>query len=150
MGEGKASKWRAWWSCSGRPNLFTVPGDPAAGLVLAWFLREPAEYDVPFPLAGLGLSAAASLLLYCAGLLAKRLFRPGGRPPRTAGAAVAQRRVSPRTAIVAAGALALAGVAAAALASPYLPYSTAIVAAVLAAAIFLYDAGGKKVPVWGH
>lgn len=57
---------RAWLQLLRVPNLFTVPGDPLAGLVLTAVALSP---EGAIPIIPALLAVAASLALYCAGLI---------------------------------------------------------------------------------
>ena len=132
---------RAWAQLLRLPNLLTVPGDPIAGFLLAQASGGAgASMDPRLPWA-----AAASLALYCAGLLANDYFDLAedrrDRPARPLPAGM----VRPGAALAAAIALAAAGVGAAAQAGT----AATIVAAILAATIFAYDAAVKKLPLLG-
>ncbi len=58
------ARWRAWWQLIRPPNLFTVPGDPLAGFVVAGLLAPQAP---DWRLALLPMLAA--LWLYVGGLI---------------------------------------------------------------------------------
>lgn len=60
MSRATVPPWRTWLQLVRAPNLFTVPGDPVAGYVLANFGSADAS---------LGLAVLASLCFYAAGLL---------------------------------------------------------------------------------
>jgi 4-hydroxybenzoate polyprenyltransferase len=130
------SRFSTWLQLIRAPNLFTVPGDPIAGYILASF----GALD-----SALLLAVTASLCLYAAGLLDNdladlaedRAERP--QRPLPSGAA---RPVT--VAIVALLLLVCALSCAAAVSS-----TTFNVAAVLAAAIVFYNHWGKRVPVFG-
>jgi 4-hydroxybenzoate polyprenyltransferase len=121
------------------PNLFTVPGDPLAGFLLAGGLLNARQ------IGGVLFCCLASLLLYCAGLLANDYFDLAvdrrERPDRPLPAGL----VKLRTVLAAALVLAALGVAAGRLSGP----QAMVVAAVLAGTVFLYDAVGKRIPVFG-
>src|SRR5438067_12984617 len=72
------SSFRAWLQLLRLPNLFTVPGDPLAGFLLAW--------DGKRELSFLALAIAVSLCFYGAGLLwndlADRAVDRAERPQR--------------------------------------------------------------------
>src|SRR6266567_8976267 len=55
-----SAKWRAWLQLLRAPNLFTVPGDPLAGFLLATAGRPDIR---------LVFAITASLCFYCHGLL---------------------------------------------------------------------------------
>ena len=121
------------------PNLLTVPGDPIAGFALAGGLVVATDLLKVLPCVG------ASLLLYCSGLIFNDLFdladdaRDRPKRPLPAG------EIAPRTARIVANVLMAGGLALAALAG----MKAVVVAAILAAAIFIYDAGGKHIRFWG-
>jgi 4-hydroxybenzoate polyprenyltransferase len=130
----------AWLKVFRVPNLFTVPGDPAAGFLLA------AGGGVP---AGgwwaLGWVSLSSLLLYMAGLASNDYFdleedrRDRPDRPLPSGA------VNPAAALTAAVVLAVAGLGAAALAS----MSSLGVAVVLLACVAAYNMRLKHYRVIG-
>ncbi|HEX8311697.1 MAG TPA: UbiA family prenyltransferase [Chthoniobacteraceae bacterium] len=131
-----ASRLRTWLQLFRAPNLFTVPGDPIAGYVLASFgALEPA----------LLLAVIASLCLYAAGLLDNDLADlaedRAERPHRPLPSGAAQPVA---VAIVALLLLAIGLVCAAAASITALK-----VAAVLAIAIAFYNHWGKRIPIFG-
>jgi 4-hydroxybenzoate polyprenyltransferase len=134
-----SSKLRAWGRLLRLPNLLTVPGDPIAGLLLAMSAGARPELWLMLPL---GLAA---LLLYAAGLLANdyfdleedRLHRP--HRPLPAG------QVKPWVVILMALVFTALGILAARWAGP----APAILAGAIAAAVFVYDMGGKALPFFG-
>lgn len=134
-------KLRAWASLLRVPNLFTVPGDPLAGTVLALAAGASAS----MPAARALLAVGASLLLYAAGLLQNDYWDLDedrrDRPDRP----LPSGDVSPRSAIVAAFVLAGLGVVLARLAS--LP--AGIAAAGLLMVETIYNRGGKNVHILG-
>lgn len=121
------------------PNLLTVPGDPIAGFALAGGLTRPVDLLAVAPCVG------AALLLYCSGLIFNDLFdladdaRDRPNRPLPAG------EIAPQTARIVANVLMAGGLALAALAGT----RALVVAAILAASIFIYDAGGKRIRFWG-
>ena len=70
------------------PNLFTAVADVAMGFLVAqpWSARRGLG---PWQWASLGTLAAASVLLYAAGVVLERRVRPGDRPAGAARAAAA-------------------------------------------------------------
>jgi len=131
----RRTKVRAWFRLLRVPNLFTVPGDPAAGFLLAWTVapgRPSAAAILP--------AILACLLLYSAGLLLNDFFDLGedrrDRPTRPLPAG----DVRPLTALITALVLLALGIAAAILAGA----AAGAAAGALAAAIVIYDAGGKR------
>ena len=135
------SRLAAWAQLLRLPNLFTVPGDPLAGFVLALTAGTTAG-NMPLRLAA---AMGASMLLYCAGLLQNDYFdlaedlrdRPGR--PLPSGAA------GPRTVIVVAFLLAGLGVVAARLVS--LP--SGVTAGAVVVVMTAYNAGVKRVAILG-
>ena len=130
------SKLRTWLQLFRAPNLFTVPGDPLAGYLLASYgAFEPLVF----------LTVAASLCFYAGGLLLNdladlaedRAERPGR--PLPSGAA------SRAAVIVAMLALAAGGLALCAKAGTW----TLGTGAVLLLAVVSYNMGNKRVPVLG-
>ena len=131
----RPSRLAAWGQLFRLPNLLTVPGDPVAGFLLASMATG----------GGVGLAiipaAAASVLLYAAGLVANDLFdlridrreRPGRPLP--------SGRIRPATAGIVLAALTSLGVACAFLAGA----AAGAVALALTAAIFLYDGLTKRI-----
>ena len=136
----RPSKFISWCRLLRVPNLFTVPGDPIVGFVLAGLIPpHEAMGGAIWP------PVVAALLLYAAGLLANdyialaedRRDRPAR--PQPAG------QVRPATALAVALALTGLGVGAAALRG----LVPAGVAAALAGCLWGYDAGLKRVRVLG-
>lgn len=117
------------------PNLFTVPGDPIAGCLLAAALsRQEAS---PFALTAL---AASSLSLYCFGLLQNDLRDLDEdaelRPERP----LPSGRVKTQSAMKAMLATASLGLAAAAVVS----MASLVVAMIVLGLVSAYNLGGKK------
>ena len=130
------SRLQTWLQLFRAPNLFTVPGDPIAGYVLASFgALEPA----------LLLAVVASLCLYAAGLLDNDLADlaedRAERPQRPLPSGAAR----PLTVAIVALLLLAVGLGCAAAAS----ITAFKVAAILAAAIALYNHWGKRIPFFG-
>lgn len=128
---------RTWLQLFRAPNLFTVPGDPMVGYILA-SLGSAAE----FPLL---LAILASLCLYAAGLLDNDLADlaedRGERPDRPLPSGAA----SPGTVAAVAAVLLVVGLACAAAAS----FTAFKVAAVLAVLIALYNHWSKRIAFIG-
>ena len=129
---GSASALVTWGRLLRLPNLFTVPGDPIAGYLLA---AGVLGWDV------LG-AVAASMCLYCGGLLLNDYFDrhvdARERPERP----IPSGAVKPRTVLAVGGLLLVAG--------PVIAYLAAgsgacFVAGLVAAGVYAYDAGLKKV-----
>ncbi len=137
---GAPGGWRPWLELVRVPNLFSVPGDPWAGAVVAAGVR--GEDVSLLVLAATGLSA---LFLYAFGLVlndwadleADRRERPERPLPRGA--------VRPGSALAGAGMLAAAGLVCAAAAG----MRSLWVALVLACMVVLYDLWLKRRPVAG-
>ncbi|HUU22925.1 MAG TPA: UbiA family prenyltransferase [Phycisphaerae bacterium] len=131
----RPSRLAAWGQLFRLPNLLTVPGDPVAGFLLASMAVG----------GGMGMAiipaAAASALLYAAGLVANDLFdlridrreRPGRPLP--------SGRIKPATAGIVLAVLTPLGVGCALLAGP----AAGVVALALTASIFLYDGLTKRI-----
>ena len=130
---------RAWMELLRVPNLFTVPGDPLAGFLIASTRGPAANLLCVLPAVG------AALCLYSAGLITNDRFdleedrRDRPRRPLPSG------RVSTRAAVAVALILIALGVALAAVAG----LLSCAVAATLAVMMVLYNAWAKRVPVLG-
>jgi 4-hydroxybenzoate polyprenyltransferase len=121
------------------PNLFTVPGDPLTGALLA-------AVGLPSPPWGILLGAAgASFLLYVTGLLSNDWFDleedRRDRPSRP----LPSGRVAPGVVLAAAAGCGLGGVALAVT----LSRAAGAVAAGVLAALWIYNSRGKRVPLLG-
>lgn len=124
---------RPWLELTRVPNLFTVPGDPLAGAMVATHGAAPSA-------SAAALAMGTSLCLYAAGLIhndwcdleTDRRERPERPLPRGA--------IHPRAALAVASVLAVTGLALAAAAG----CSAAILAGVLALLIALYNAVLKR------
>ena len=127
---------RTWLQLLRAPNLFTVPGDPVVGYLLAC-------YGAVEPQMALGIFA--SLFFYAAGLLlndvADLAEDRAERPSRPLPSGAANRVVV----IVVMGSFAVAGLALCAIAGVW----TFGVGVVLVLAIASYNLGLKRVPVLG-
>ncbi|MEI9895133.1 MAG: UbiA family prenyltransferase [Chthoniobacter sp.] len=131
-----AAPWRTWLQLLRAPNLFTVPGDPLAGFLLA----TGGVLDHRLPLA-----IGASLCFYSHGLLLNDLADLAedrrDRPSRPLPSGAARTR----TVLIAAIVLALL-----ALALCYgISQDTLYAGVVLLAAIVLYNLWAKKNPILG-
>ncbi len=132
-------QFRAWCQLLRLPALFTVPGDPLAGFLLARYAGfEPSIVKVlPCVLAG--------LLLYAAGLVSNDYFdlkedaRDRPTRPLPSGA------VSPSTAISLAVVLFFTGIAISAFAGNF----AVMIAVILTLTIITYNIGVKKIPFLG-
>jgi len=138
-GAPKRSRLGAWLQLLRVPNLLTVPGDPLAGVMLAWSVGFEAGA------ARAALAAGSALLLYAAGLLLNDYFDlpedARDRPSRPLPAGDAGRQ----TVLVAAIVLTALGVAGAFAASP----AAGAVAMVLAGVVVAYDSRLKRLPLLG-
>lgn len=131
-----------WLELLRPPNLFTVPGDPVAGAIVAWIAMGGRAMVDWWQLA---LAAGASLLLYAGGLVQNDYYDQEQdrveRPHRP----IPSGRVRAGTAMTVAMLMMVAGVAAAWLAAP----PSGVMAAVALGIITAYNAGGKRVAVIG-
>jgi len=131
----------AWCRLLRVPNLLTVPGDPVVG----YFLALASVASPTRPVLRIALAAAASLLMYSAGLLwndwfdlaEDRLHRPDRPLP--------SGRVRPLAVAVVANVLMLLALAAGGLAG----VRTLYVLVGLGLMVILYNAGGKRVGLLG-
>jgi 4-hydroxybenzoate polyprenyltransferase len=129
------SRRQAWWQLIRPPNLFTVPGDPLAGFVLAGVLAEqpPAWHLAWWPML-------AALLLYAGGLIGNDLADEEedrrDRPSRP----IPSGRISRRAARLAALGCGAAGLLCAAAAG----WQTLLAALFTLAAILAYNGGLKR------
>jgi 4-hydroxybenzoate polyprenyltransferase len=131
----------AWMQLLRVPNLFTVPGDPLAGFLLAGAVVPELRASIWHGLE----AAAASLFLYAAGLVHNdlcdlaedRIERPGRPLP--------SGRISLRAARTVAWLLMLLGLCFAALAC----WASLAVAVVLVGTIWVYNRYAKREPVFG-
>ena len=139
LSPSRRGKLAAWAQLVRLPNLFTVPGDPLAGFALAGGLAAGADLLIVLP------CAAASLMLYCAGMILNDVFDRDEDARDRPGRPIPAGQVSLPAAVAAAVALMAAGIAAAAAVS----LGTAIVAVALAGTILAYDAGGKRIRMLG-
>ena len=134
-----ATKLRAWLQLMRVPNLFTVPGDPLAGVCIAVACGAGVQSR------SVVCVVLSSLLLYIAGLLSNDYFdlevdrRERPARPLPSGA------VRPPAALAASVMLGAIGVAAAFCGGR----QAGAVAVALAGAIAFYNVGGKRIPVWG-
>ncbi len=130
---------RAWMELLRVPNLFTVPGDPLAGFLLASTRGPTANLLLVLPAVG------AALCLYSAGLITNDRFdleedrRDRPKRPLPSG------RVSTGAAVSVALILIVLGVALAAVAGKL----SCAVAATLAVMMVLYNAWAKHVAIFG-
>jgi 4-hydroxybenzoate polyprenyltransferase len=128
---------RTWLQLFRAPNLFTVPGDPLAGYLLACFGAIEAETLWPAIGASLCFYAGGLLLNDLADLNEDRAERPGR--PLPSGAA---RPTAVRAAAVALFAIAM-GI------SAWLGVATLATGAALLAAIVAYNLFTKRLPLIG-
>jgi len=135
----RRSSLAAWAQLLRLPNLFTVPGDPLAGFVLAGGLSVAADLLTVLP------CAAASVLLYCAGMILNDVFDRKQDARDRPGRPIPAGQVSVAATVIIAVALAAGGIALAALVS----LGAAAVAAALALAVLAYDAVAKRIRILG-
>lgn len=130
---------RGWLLLIRPPNLFTVPGDPVAGFLLA------ISVGMSGSLIHVVMAVAASVSLYMAGLISNDCFDwredAVDRPDRP----IPSGMVSIRAAIVVAGACFVVGIGFAYMVS----MQVALVALILAGLILLYNSVGKRIPIFG-
>ena len=130
---------KTWLTLLRLPNLFTVPGDPLAGYVLAVSLTGIFQWAEVLP------CMVASLCFYAAGILSNDYFdieedkRYRPRRPLPSGL------VLPQTVFLAAFILSLIGLIAAALSGPQASFT----AFVLVALVWIYNVAAKRHSVWG-
>ena len=127
---------RTWLQLFRAPNLFTVPGDPLAGYLLA-------SYGALEPL--IFLPIAASLCFYASGLLLNDLADLAEDRAERPGRPLPSGTASRAAVVVVMLALAIGGLLLSAAAGRW----TLGVGAVLLLAIVSYNMGGKRVPVLG-
>ena len=148
------SRLGAWLELLRLPNLFTVPGDPIAGFLLASLadllrgtfvvisFRPPEKQG---NLLTILCCALASLFLYMAGLITNDLFDleedRGERPARP----LPSGRIRSQTAVIVAVVFFALGIISAALAG----FASLLVAGALGVLILVYNAGAKRVAVLG-
>lgn len=135
-GGRRAGRARAWLELVRFPNLFTVPGDPLAGLFLSGGASGAAALA----------AVPAALALYAAGCVANDVADRAEDARERPGRPIPSGRVVPAAALAAALALGAAGVAAAFLLGGR---DAGAVAAGLAAAIALYTIAAKRSVFWG-
>ena len=133
----------AWLQLLRLPNLFTVPGDPAAGFILGYLLHGGLKN--PLDLPAMLLAGCAGLMLYAGGLVFNDVFDLSedrrDRPYRP----IASGRIPLWAALLLGISLLSGGFACAWAVS--IPAGT--LAGVLAALVLLYDALLKRLPVIG-
>ncbi|MEI8121852.1 MAG: UbiA family prenyltransferase [bacterium] len=128
--------WRAWLTLFRPPNLFTAPGDPLVGAMLAsGTLGLLPQWHL------IGATLGAALLFYAAGLLANDFFDRSidalERPDRP----IPSGAVSPFTVLAVAVALTLAGILLLVLAGR----PAFVMGLLLAGASWFYNSTGKRV-----
>ena len=134
---------RAWLQLLRLPNLFTVPGDPIAGFLIACGAVNQRvallDYRVAF-------AVIASLCLYGAALVMNDLFDLAedrrDRPKRP----LASGQIGTREAWIAVAALSLVGVGSMCVVSLWAGFE---IAAALLACIALYNGVTKHIPIMG-
>ena len=121
---------RAWMQLIRPPNLFTVPGDPLAGFLLAQSLTpNPVSFThAPGPML-------AVTLLYMAGLISNDLADRAEDTRERPGRPIPSGRVTPRAAACAFAGLTVAGIFVAALSGGPAVYA----ALLLTGLILLYN-----------
>ena len=136
MSDTPAAPWKTWLQLLRAPNLFTVPGDPLAGFLLASSGRIHG---------GLAAVIAASLCFYGHGLLLNDLADLAedrrDRPSRPLPSGAAR----PRTVLVVAIVLAALALLLSFAAGP----DTGLIGVALLGAIVLYNLWIKKIPILG-
>lgn len=140
---------QTWLQLVRAPNLFTVPGDPLAGFLLAANGGRAVQASSLWGVGGAGavlLAIMASLCFYCFGLLLNDLAdfdedrRERPSRPLPSGAA------SPRAVAQAASLLAAAGIAC----SFFAGTQALCTGLALLLAVTLYDFVGKKIPLFAQ
>jgi hypothetical protein len=133
------SKLRAWLQLMRIPNLFTVPGDPLAGVCVAIAFGAGVQPDAVF------FVVLAAMFLYIAGLLSNDYFDlevdRRERPARPLPSGL----ISPASALAASVMFGATGVVAAFLGGR----QSGLVAILLLAAIAFYNVIGKRIAVVG-
>jgi len=134
------SRPRAWFALFRLPNLLTVPGDPAAGVLLA-----AGAYGMTVDWARAWPCLAAALCLYMAGLVSNDYFDRDldamERPERP----IPSGLIRPAAALAVGLILTVAGLALAACAGRL----ALLIAALLAMSVWAYNIRLKHVPVLG-
>lgn len=130
---------KAWMQMLRPPNLLTVPGDPLAGFFLAQWLIPCKPLFAAWPCVAGGLS------LYMAGLVSNDYFDLKEDAAQRPNRPLPSGAVKPAAAISVAIVLAALGISASAFAG----LTAAVVAAVLSAAIAVYNIWLKRVPIIG-
>ncbi len=128
-----------WLRLLRAPNLLTVPGDPVAGYLLASVAVAGAGAGALLPAAG------AALCLYCFGLILNDMVDVNGDAAERPERPLPSGAIPFNRARGAAIAFALTGLNLALFSS----VAVLCVAAILSALIILYNAGLKKVPLFG-
>jgi 4-hydroxybenzoate polyprenyltransferase len=121
------------------PNLFTVPGDPVAGFLLASTDVQNVEFLRMLP------AVIASFFLYCFGLITNDWFDLAEDRRERPGRPLPSGAVDPGTALAVGVTLAVLGLFAAFIAS----VPSGFVAVALVVLILLYNARVKRSPGWG-
>lgn len=134
----RASKLRTWGRLARLPNLFSVPGDPVAGSLLAW----AATGEEPVSVAALSGAALSAVLLYLGGLFLNDYFDRDedlrDRPDRP----IPSGAVAPRTVALTGVACLIIAVLSALVTGGW---PTALAAGAVAVLVIAYDVGGKRV-----
>jgi 4-hydroxybenzoate polyprenyltransferase len=133
----KQSRFRAWLQLLRVPNLFTVPGDPLAGFLLAWDGKRELKFAA--------FAISASLCFYCAGLLLNDLSDlaedRAERPQRP----LPSGTIKPRSVWIACIAFVCCAMCIASLGGQ----RSLMTSVFLAAAIGIYNISAKKIAVLG-
>lgn len=137
---------KTWLQLVRAPNLFTVPGDPLAGFLLAAAGGGGVAQTASLCRGGVFLAMAASLCIYCYGLLLNDLVdleedrRERPARPLPSGAA------NVRAVALAASLLAVAGLTC----SFFAGVQAFWTGLALSGAVTLYDFIGKKIPLFAQ
>lgn len=133
-----STRLQAWLALLRLPNLFTAPGDPLAGAVLAG-----AAAGVAAPPAAMALAATASLCLYAAGLAANDALGAEEDARERPDRPIPSGRIARGAALALAIILNAAGLLAAARAG----LTVLEVAVALSVCIWIYNARARSIPV---
>ncbi len=134
---------RHWLQLIRAPNLFTVPGDPIAGFLLASGAANGGRAFLDWRAA---LAVLASLCLYSAGLILNDLLDLDEDRRERPNRPLPSGKISVRAAKIACGSLTILGLMAMTLAADR---EGSMVAVMLALCIGFYDGVTKHIPVLG-
>ena len=133
------SRLRAWLELMRIPAVFTAPGDPIVGFLLAGMAQQSLDLWLMIP------CASASVLLYVAGMISNDCLDleedKRDRPERP----IPSGRISLRAGVITSVLLFAAGVGVAS----FCGWGSASIAGLLVVLILLYNLGGKRIPVLG-